>query len=56
MKLAQVAILALASLVVTASPVESDDFEPLDIDPNQTGGDLEVTAISCTCGGQYQVL
>jgi hypothetical protein len=56
MKLAQVAILALASLVVTASPRESDDFGQREIDPEQTGGDVGVTAISCTCGGQYQVL
>jgi hypothetical protein len=68
MKLAHVAILALVSLVVTASPCESDDFEQFTIqfpaDYEQVSenvvaddwSDVEPTATSCTCAGQYQVL
>jgi hypothetical protein len=68
MKLAYIAILALVSLVVTASPCESDDLEQLDIqfpaDYEQVSedvvaddwSDVDLTATSCTCAGQYQVL
>jgi hypothetical protein len=72
MKLAHVSILALVSLVVTASPCGSDDFEQLAIqfptDHEQASenvvvdgadddwSDVELTATSCTCAGQYPVL
>jgi hypothetical protein len=69
MKLAHVAIFALVSLVVTASPCGSNDFEQIAIQfPEQASEnvvvdgvhddwpDMELTATSCTCAGQYQVL
>jgi hypothetical protein len=69
--LAQLAILALVSLVVTASHCGSDDLEQLAIhfsadheqasetlvvDGAHDGWDVELTATSCACAGQHQVL
>jgi hypothetical protein len=70
MKLAQLAILALVSLV-TASRCGSDDLEQLAIhlsadheqasenlvvDGAHDDWDVELTATSCACAGQHQVL
>jgi hypothetical protein len=71
MKLAHVVFLALVSLVVTASPCETDDFEQLTIqfpadreqasenvvvdDAHDDWSDVQSLATSCTCAGWYHV-